>query len=409
MNIENIIYEVRGSKVIIDRDLASLIDYETKTLNQLVKRNIDKFKKTDYFQISKEEFNILKSQIVTSKEDKIGLRKIPFAFSKDGIKVLSKILRKESAIKIINEIIEKLEDKNELIFSDENAGTPVNTGISMQNMIYEIRGQLVMLDSDLAKIYECTNGTKTINLAVKRHANKFPERFMFQLKENEILSISRFQSETLNKNKQKQGLNVKYLPYAFTEQGVAMLATVLRTKVADEISVKIMDAFVMMRKYISNTLTNSNSIIYNHENRIQKLEETFNKLEVKKEHLFFEGQIYDAYSLLIHILSGAKKEIIIIDNYAGIELFDILKDIKCNIKIITKNTSEELIKKYNKQYSNVTVIKSDSFHDRFIIIDNVLLYHSGSSFKDLGKKCFAINKIENKNITTEILKEINYS
>ena len=92
---------------------------------------------------------------------------------------------------------------------------------------------------------------------------------MFQLNENEILSISRFQSETLNKNKQKQGLNVKYLPYAFTEQGVAMLATVLRTKVADEISVKIMDAFVMMRKYISNTLTNSNSIIYNHENRIQ--------------------------------------------------------------------------------------------------------------------------------------------
>ena len=112
MNVENKIYEIRGSKVIIDRDLASLIDYETKTLNQLVKRNIDKFKKNDYFQISKEEFNILKSQIVTSKEDKIGLRKIPFAFSKDGIKVLSKILRKESAIKIINEIIEKLEDKN---------------------------------------------------------------------------------------------------------------------------------------------------------------------------------------------------------------------------------------------------------------------------------------------------------
>ena len=391
MNIENKIYEIRGSKVIIDRDLASLIDYETKTLNQLVKRNINKFKKTDYFQISKEEFNILKSQIVTSKEDKIGLRKIPFAFSKDGIKVLSKILRKESAIKIINEIIEKLEDKNELIFSNENDRTPVNDGISVQNMIYEIRGQLVMLDSDLAKIYECTNGTKTINLAVKRHVNKFPERFMFQLTKDEYYEILRFQFETLEL---KQGKYTKYLPYAFTEQGVAMLATVLRTKVADEISVKIMDAFVMMRKYISNTLTNSNSIIYNHENRIQKLEETFNKLEVKKEHLFFEGQIYDAYSLLIHILSVAKKEIIIIDNYAGIELFDILKDIKCNIKIITKNTSEELIKKYNKQYSNVTVIKSDSFHDRFIIIDGILLYHSGSSFKDLGKKCFAINKME---------------
>ena len=107
-----------------------------------------------------------------------------------------------------------------------------------------------MLDSDLARIYECTNGPKTINLAVKRHANKFPERFMFQLTESEILSVSRFQFETLNKNNQKQGLNIKYLPYVFTEQGVAMLASVLRTKVADEISVKIMDAFVKMRHYL---------------------------------------------------------------------------------------------------------------------------------------------------------------
>lgn len=405
MNVENKIYEIRGSKVIIDRDLASLIDYETKTLNQLVKRNIDKFKKNDYFQISKEEFNILKSQIVTSKEDKIGLRKIPFAFSKDGIKLLSKILRKESAIKIINEIIEKLEDKNELIFSYENARIPVNTVISVQNMIYEIRGQLVMLDSDLAKIYECTNGTKDINKAVNRNKDRFPSDFYFQLTSEELTNL-KFQNGT--SSLYKHG-GTRKLPYVFTEQGVAMLTSVLKTEIASKISIEIMRTFVTMRKYISNSLIKSNSIIYNHENRIQKLEETFNKLEVKKEHLFFEGQIYDAYSLLIHILSEAKKEIIIIDNYAGIELFDILKDIKCNIKIITKNTSEELIKKYNKQYSNVTVIKSNSFHDRFIIIDNVLLYHSGSSFKDLGKKCFAINKIENKNIMSEILKEINYS
>ena len=256
-----------------------------------------------------------------------------------------------------------------------------------------------MFDSDLAKIYECINGTKTINLAVKRHANKFSERFMFQLTESEYYSL-RFQLETAN-------TKTRSLPYVFTEQGVAMLASVLRTNVADEISVKIMDAFVKMRRYISNSLIEQkyiNELVLKDNKRIELLEETFNQLEVKKEHLFFEGQIYDAYSLLIELLSVAKEEIIIIDNYAGRELFDILRHVKCNIKVITKNTSEELIKKYNKQYNNVDVIKNDVFHDRFIIIDRKILYHSGSSFKDLGKKCFAINKIQDKDFLELLLK-----
>ena len=338
-----------------------------------------------------------------------GIRYLPYVFSREGIKVLSVILKRENSLKVIDEILENFEEKNDLIMLKENALISVSNGDSIQNMIYEIRGQLVMLDCDLAKIYECANGTKTINLAVKRHINKFPERFMFQLIENEILSISRFQIETLNKSNQKQGLNFKYLPYIFTEQGVAMLATVLRTDVADEISVKIMDAFVKMRRYISNSLIEQkyiNEMVINDNKRIDLLEETFNKLEVKKEHLFFDGQIYDAYSLLIHILSVAKKEIIIIDNYAGIELFDILKDVKCKIKIITKNTSEELIKKYNKQYNNVEVIKNDMFHDRFILIDEKILYHSGASFKDLGKKCFAINRIEDEEYTKLLLNRV---
>ena len=270
-----------------------------------------------------------------------------------------------------------------------------------KNKVYEVRGVKVILDRELASTigYE----TKVLNQLVKRHINKFPERFMFQLTESEYYNL-RFQVETANSK-------TRCLPYVFTEQGVAMLSSVLRTKVADEISVKIMDAFVKMRRYISNSLIEQkyiNEMVIKDNKRIDLLEETFNKLEVKKEHLFFDGQIYDAYSLLIHILSVAKKEIIIIDNYAGIELFDILKDVKCNIKIITKNTSEELIKKYNKQYNNVEIIKNDIFHDRFILIDRKTLYHSGASFKDLGKKCFAINRIENNNITNELLKEINY-
>ena len=404
METKNKVYEVRGVKVILDRELASTIGYETKVLNQLVKRNINKFESSDYFQINLEEFNVLKSQFVTSNMiNRGGARYLPYVFTKDCIKPLSTILRKENTKKIIDEILKNFEDKNDLIMSKENALISVSNGDFVQNMIYEIRGQLVMLDSDLAKIYECANGTKTINLAVKRHINKFPERFMFQLTESEYYNL-RFQVETANSK-------TRCLPYVFTEQGVAMLSSVLRTKVADEISVKIMDAFVKMRRYISNSLIEQkyiNEMVIKDNKRIDLLEETFNKLEVKKEHLFFDGQIYDAYSLLIHILSVAKKEIIIIDNYAGIELFDILKDVKCNIKIITKNTSEELIKKYNKQYNNVEIIKNDIFHDRFILIDRKTLYHSGASFKDLGKKCFAINRIENNNITNELLKEINY-
>ena len=129
----------------------------------------------------------------------------------------------------------------------------VKENIKIENMIYEIRGKQVILDSDLAKLYQCKNGTKSINLAVKRHINRFPKRFMFQLTKEEY-NNSRFQFETLNKNNQRQGLNLKYLPYAFTEQGVAMLSAVLKTPVAEEISIRIMDAFVAMRKYISRSL-----------------------------------------------------------------------------------------------------------------------------------------------------------
>ena len=127
----------------------------------------------------------------------------------------------------------------------------VKDNIQIENLIYEIRGKQVMFDSDLARLYGCKNGTKSLNLAVKRHINRFPERFMFRLTLEEYVTIrSRFQIETLNKNNQKQGFNIKYLPYVFTEQGVAMLSAVLKTDVAEEVSIKIMRAFVVMKKII---------------------------------------------------------------------------------------------------------------------------------------------------------------
>ena len=127
----------------------------------------------------------------------------------------------------------------------------VSNNIKIENMIYEIRGKQVMLDSDLAMLYGCKNGTKSLNLAVKRHINRFPERFMFQLTKEEYSSIySRFQIETLNKNNQKQGLNIKYLPYVFTEQGIAMLSGLLKNDIAVQVSINIMNAFVEMRKFL---------------------------------------------------------------------------------------------------------------------------------------------------------------
>ena len=238
----------------------------------------------------------------------------------------------------------------------------VKDNIKIENLIYKIRGKQVMLDSDLAMLYGCKNGTKSLNLAVKRHINRFPERFMFQLTKEEYSSIySRFQFETLNKNNQKQGLNIKYLPYVFTEQGVAMLSAILKTDVAEEISIKIMDAFVAMKNIINTSLIEQkyiNSLVLEHDNEIRLLQESFNKLSTKEKinHIFYNGQIYDAYSLLIDILNKAKKEIIIIDNYASKELFDITKDIKVNIKIYTKNIDEVSKKKYMQEYSNIEII-----------------------------------------------------
>ena len=289
----------------------------------------------------------------------------------------------------------------------------VKDNIKIENLIYEIRGKQVMLDSDLAMLYGCKNGTKSLNLAVKRHINRFPERFMFQLTKEEYSSIySRFQFETLNKNNQKQGLNIKYLPYVFTEQGVAMLSAILKTDVAEEISVKIMDAFVAMKKIINTSLIEQkyiNSLVLEHDNEIRLLQESFNKLSAKEKinHIFYDGQIYDAYSLLIDILNKAKKEIIIIDNYAGKELFDITKDIKLNIKIYTKNIDEISKKKYMQEYSNIEITTTDIFHDRFIILDNKELYNLGSSLKDIGKKCTSINRIEDSIILKDLISRLN--
>ena len=269
----------------------------------------------------------------------------------------------------------------------------------IENMIYEIRGKQVMIDSDLARLYECSNGTKTINQAVKRHINKFPERYMFQITSEEFQKIC---GPNLGPQKNK----VRTLPYVFTEQGVAMLATILRTPVADIMSMQIIDAFVYMRKYLSSS--NRDSMLINHENRILKLEESFDKMSSKQTSIIYDDKIYDAYSILIDILNSAKEEIIIIDNYANKDLLDMLRSINKNIIILSKNLDSILLKKYNSQYNNISFINNNPLHDRYIILDRKYVYVSGMSLKDIGKKYSYIYKINEELFIDELLKRVDY-
>ena len=249
-----------------------------------------------------------------------------------------------------------------------------------------------MLDSDLAILYGTE--TKRINEAVRRNKEKFPERFSWILSDEEsnifLVAICDQKIET-------RGGKYKN-PRVFTEQGVAMLATILKSPIATQVSIAIMDAFVSMRRYISSNLLEqkyiNNQVMKNTED-IRLLQESFKEFDKKKElnDMFFEGQFYDAYSLLVDILNTATKNIIIIDNYIDKKFLDICSKIKTNIIIYTNKIDKTDLQKYNKQYNNIKVRLSNKYHDRFIILDNKTLYHCGASFKDLGKKCFCISKI----------------
>ena len=281
----------------------------------------------------------------------------------------------------------------------------------IENLIYEIRGKQVMLDSDLARLYGCANGTKTINLAVKRHINRFPERFMFQLTIEEVNSISRFQVETLK----GQGHNIKYLPYVFTEEGVAMLATVLRTPVAEEVSIRIMDAFVLMRKYISTNLMEQkyiDNMVLEHDTQIKLLQHSFDKLEDKKKtnEIYFDGQIYDAYSKILDIFKFAKSSLTIIDSYADNVILDMIKRLNISVLLITKSNgllTNQDIERYNKQYHNLTIKYDNTFHDRYFILNHEVLYHCGASINRIGYKTFSITLVGDDSIREMLIDKIN--
>ena len=283
-----------------------------------------------------------------------------------------------------------------------------NEIIDIENMIYEIDGKEVMLDSDLAKLYHVE--TKRINEAVKNNPKKFPERISWKLDDTESKT---FLVENFDQKQETRGGKYKN-PRVFTEQGVYMLATILKSDVAIEVSIKIMDTFVKMRHYL-----NYNNAFLPHkfmlledkvERNIASINELFNRFDSKdiaKDSIFYEGQCYDAYSFLVDIFSRAKEQLTIIDNFASKELLDITKELNLKkITIVTRNINTIPINKYITQYKNVEFVQNNSFHDRFIIIDDKEFYMCGASFKDIGKKCFYIGKIDNMMYLYNILKEI---
>ncbi len=284
----------------------------------------------------------------------------------------------------------------------------------IENLIYEVRGMQVMLDSDLARLYECKNGTKEVNQAVSRNFDKFPERFSFVLTSEECYFLrSQIVTTKDNNISTRGGRRNKYR--VFTEQGVAMLSTVLKSDIATKVSIAVMDAFARMRHYIGNTdfrLSNVESKIIELDENVKLLQESFKKLEEKKKvnEIYFNGQIYDAYSKILDIFKSASKSLIVIDGYADNTVLDIIKRLKVKVDLITKRCgllTNKDIEKYNKQYSNLKVYYDNTFHDRYFIIDKTLVYHCGASINKIGYKTFSINLIQDSILNKLLIENVN--
>ena len=283
----------------------------------------------------------------------------------------------------------------------------------IKSLIYVVRGQQVMLDSDLAMLYQVE--TKVFNQAVSRNIERFPENFRFQLTKEEFDAL-RSQIATSNGRGGR-----RYRPYMFTEQGIAMLSGVLRSDVAVQVSIRIMNTFVEMRRFITN-----NALLFEKVSNIElkqleyqkSTDERFDKVfqyiedhAESEQKIFFDGQIYDAFSLITSIIQKAQNEIILIDGYVDVDTLNILakKNIGVDVKIFTyasaRLTNTDAAN-FNAQYPTLTVKKTQVFHDRFIILDGKTAYHIGASIKDAGKKCFGISLLEDPGMVTDLLNRL---
>lgn len=290
--------------------------------------------------------------------------------------------------------------------------------VPIESCIFTYRGVQVMVDRDLAALYGVE--TKRLGEQVKRNIERFPERFRFQLTDEEknelVANCDRLQSL------KHSSAN----PYVFTEQGIAMLSTVLRSDTAVQMSIRIMDAFVAMRQFLTN-----NAVVFHRleaverhliENDIhqgetdKRIDELFKKMETQgiepKQGVFFQGEMFDAYVLFENLIQKATSEIVLIDNYVDLTVLERLrkKQQGVNVKIYThpRTTLTSLdVTTFNSQYPHLELHTTSTMHDRYLIIDGVDLYHIGASLKDLGKKCFAFNKMDDAGVLiTEIMRNL---
>ena len=312
--------------------------------------------------------------------------------------------------------------EKELIVIDEKAQEPSSevSHYDIKSMIYVIRNKQVMLDSDLAMLYQVE--TRVFNQAVKRNIARFPDSFRFQISkdEYEALRSQIVTSKEEDANGNKKG-GRRYLPYVFTEQGIAMLSAVLRSDVAIQVSINIMNAFVEMRRFIAN-----NALLFERISNIElkqleyqkqtdeKLEQIFEYISEHEEagqKVFFDGQIYDAFSLIVSLIQKAEKEITLIDGYVDVGTLNLLSKKKENVSVTiytqkrTRLTKKD-VENFNAQYPALEVKYTKVLHDRFLILDRDTAYHVGASLKDAGKKCFGINLIQDAGIIRDILQRL---
>ena len=330
---------------------------------------------------------------------------------------------------------------NELITTKEQSTD--NQFLQIEPLIRTIRGQQVLLDSDLAILYGVE--TKRLNEQVKRNIERFPDDFMFQLTKVELINLKsqfatssaienspRSQIATLNTENHSlrsqnatidnRGRHTKYLPYAFTENGIAMLSSVLRSPIAIQVNIRIMRAFTAMRQFIASNAQIFQRIDVMEQNQLaltahqvetdHKLEEVFRRLDSGNvqphQGIFYDGQIFDAYTFINDRIREATTRIILIDNYIDDSVLTILskRADKVAATIYTKKPTAQLqldIQKHNAQYTPIDIIAFDRSHDRFLCIDETV-YHLGASIKDLGKKWFAFNRMEMS--TSELLQKL---
>lgn len=301
-----------------------------------------------------------------------------------------------------------MQDMNEAAITASNDA-------QIRDMIYTVRGQQVMLDSDLAELYEVE--TKALNRAAKRNEDRFPEDFRFKLTREELDNL-RCQIGTLAGQDTDSSVGRTYLPHVYTEQGVAVLSGVLRSKVAVDTSVRIMRAFVEMRHFIADNahmFEQIRSIDHRLDSLERSTDERFERVfdymethEAPSQKVFFEGQVYDAFELLISLVQRAKHEIVLVDGYVDTRTLNILskKELSVAVTVWTHpktNLTEGDVATFNAQYSTLEIRHTASFHDRFLILDGTDGYLIGASLKDAGKKSFAITKLEDSSIVESIV------